>query len=80
MPEDVDEIDGGATFTVGMRVRVRAGTATEVTGTVVEDFGDEVGVPVDVGDVHVVDAARRWAVALDDGGLMFADSHHLTAQ
>ena len=49
MPEDVDEIDGGATFTVGMRVRVRAGTATEVTGTVVEDFGDEVGVPVDVG-------------------------------
>lgn len=35
--------------------------------------------PWTLGDVHVVDAARRWAVALDDGGLMFADSHHLTA-
>jgi hypothetical protein len=84
MSEPIDGVaDTGADvceFAIGTRVRVRAGDGVDAPGTLIEDFGDTVGVPVDVGEIHIVDAARRWAVALDDGGLMFADDHHLTAQ
>jgi hypothetical protein len=32
---------------------------------------------VDIGTVHIADAARRWAVTLDDGNLVFVDSFQL---
>jgi hypothetical protein len=54
-------------------VRVYPGTSREVRGFVVEDFGDIAGQSVDVGDHHIVDAARRWAVRLADGSLVFVD-------
>ena len=35
---------------------------------------------VDIGENHIVGAARRWAVALDAGGLVFVDSDQLVAE
>jgi hypothetical protein len=61
-------------------VRVYPGTDGEVGGTVVEDFGDLAGHVVDIGENHIVGAARRWAVALDAGGLVFVDSDQLAAE
>ena len=56
------------------------GTDGEVGGTVVEDFGDLAGHAVDIGENHIVGPARRWAVALDAGGLVFVDSDQLVAE
>ena len=64
---------------VDARVRVYPGTNGEVRGTVVDDFGDPVGHAVDIGD-RIVDPARRWAVVLDAGGLVFVDSDQLVAE
>lgn len=55
-----------AEFTVGERVRVYPGGNDERSGVVVEDFGHDAGYAVDVGNSHIVDASRRWAVTLDD--------------
>jgi hypothetical protein len=71
---------GGSPVAVNVRVRVHPGTDGEVRGTVVEDFGDLAGHAVDIGENHMVDPARRWAVALDAGGLVFVDSHQLAAE
>jgi hypothetical protein len=46
---------------------------------VVEDFGDLAGQAVNIGD-RIVGPARRWAVALDAGGLVFVDSDQLAAE
>jgi hypothetical protein len=46
-------------------VRVHPGQKTEASGTVVEDFGDMVGVPVTIGTTHITDPARRSAIMLD---------------
>ena len=70
---------GDSRVAVNVRVRVYPGTDGEVGGTVVEDFGDLAGHAVDIGD-RVVDPARRWAVALDAGGLVFVDSDQLVAE
>jgi hypothetical protein len=35
---------------------------------------------VDIGENHMVGPARRWAVALDAGGLAFVDSDQLAAE
>lgn len=59
--------------TVDAAVRVYPGTSREVHGVVVEDFGDISGQAVDIGEHHIVDAARRWAVRLADGTLVFVD-------
>ena len=56
---------------------VYPGTEDETHGVVVEDFGESAGYAVDVGANHIVDPARRWAVQLDDGGLVFVDSDDL---
>jgi hypothetical protein len=71
--------DGAADdqFAVGVSVRVYPGTDRERPGVVVEDFGDSAGQRVDIGEHHIVDAARRWAVRLDDGNLVFVDSGDL---
>jgi hypothetical protein len=64
---------------MNVRVRVYPGTDAEVRGTVVEDFGDMAGHAVDIGD-RIVGPARRWAVVLDAGGLVFVDSDQLVAE
>ena len=71
---------GDSGVAVNVRVRVYPGTDTEVRGSVVEDFGDTAGYAVDIGANHIADPARRWAVMLDDGGLVFVDSDQLVAE
>ena len=71
---------GDSRVAVNVRVRVYPGTHGEVRGTVVEDFGDLAGQVVDIGENHIVGPARRWAVALDAGGLVFVDSDQLAAE
>ena len=71
---------GDTSVAVNVRVRVYPGTDGEVGGTIVEDFGDLAGHAVDIGENHIVGAARRWAVALDTGGLVFVDSDQLAAE
>ena len=70
-------------LTVGVRVKVRIHTTgtddeaaqdTYETGAIVEDFG--VQTPDTTSREWAV--ARRWAVALDSGRLMFADNEDLT--
>jgi hypothetical protein len=72
--------DGDEKIAVDQRVRVYADTDDEVRGVIVEDFGDLAGHAVDVGDVHISDAARRWAVLTDAGTLVFVDSHQLASE
>ena len=71
---------GDSSVAVNVRVRVYPGTDGEVGGTIVEDFGDLAGHAVDIGENRIVGAARRWAVALDTGGLVFVDSDQLAAE
>ena len=71
---------GDSRVAMNVRVRVDPGTDDEVGGTVVEDFGDMAGHAVDVGENHIVGPARRWAVALDAGGLVFVDSDQLVVE
>ena len=71
---------GDCRVAVNVRVRVYPGTDGEVEGTVVEDFGDLAGHAVDLGENHVVGPARRWAVTLDAGGLVFVDGDQLVAE
>ena len=65
--------DSERSVAVDAAVRVYPGTPREVHGIVVEDFGAMSGQAVDIGDHHIVDAARRWAVQLMDGNLIFVD-------
>jgi hypothetical protein len=71
---------GESRVAVNVRVRVYPGSDGEVRGTVVEDFGDLAGHAVDIGKNHIVAPARRWAVALDEGSLVFVDSDQLAAE
>ena len=71
---------GDSPVAVDVRVRVYPGTDGEVGGTVVEDFGDLAGHAVDIGENQIVGPARRWAVTLDAGGLVFVDSDQLAAE
>ncbi len=70
---------GDSRVAVNMRVRVYPATDGEVRGTVVEDFGNLAGHAVEIGENHIVGPARRWAVALDTGGLVFVDSDQVAA-
>jgi hypothetical protein len=65
---------------VDVRVRVHPGTDDEGGGLVVDDFGDSAGYSVDIGDSHIADPARRWAVLLDTGSLTFVNSDVLTPE
>ena len=71
---------GESRVAVNRRVRLYPGTDGEVCGTVVEDFGDLAGQAVDIGENHIVGPARRWAVALDAGGLVFVDSDQVVVE
>jgi hypothetical protein len=46
-------------------------------GVIVDDYGDSAGHAVAVGNVQISGPSRRWAVELDDGRLIFADSADL---
>ena len=65
---------------IGTRVRVHPGTDSEMGGVVVDDFGDISGHAVRIGEQQVAGPARRWAVSLDAGDLVFVDSGDLTAE
>lgn len=71
---------GDRPITVNGRVRVYPGTDDEVSGTVAEDFGDLAGHAVDIGESHIAGPARRWAVVLDAGSLIFVDSDQMVAE
>lgn len=64
-------------FLTGQRVLVCRGSDGDRDGTIVEDFAETAGYAVRIGDVHIVDASRRWAVLLDDGSLVFVDTKDL---
>lgn len=70
----------GVEVAVDQRVRVWGGTDDEVCGVVVDDFGDLAGQSVDMGDNHIADAARRWAVLLDNGSLVFVDDADIAVE
>ncbi len=72
--------DGDEQLAVDQRVRVFVDTDEETRGVIVDDFGELAGHAVDLGDVHIADAARRWAVLLDAGTLVFVDSHQLAPE
>lgn len=67
-------------FAVQMRVRVKVDGVKGGNGVIVEDYGDHAGYSVKVGDQHIADAARRWAVLLDSGSLVFADDKQLSPE
>jgi hypothetical protein len=60
-----------------MPPRVHPGTERERLGQVVEDFGEMGGHIVDKSQTHIAGSARRWAVMVDDGSLVFVDSDQL---
>jgi hypothetical protein len=60
-------------------VIVFPGTDQQQGGVIVEDFGESAGHAVEIGANRIVDAARRWAVRLNDGNLVFVDSEQLSA-
>ncbi|WP_293240292.1 hypothetical protein [Mycolicibacterium sp.] len=82
MSEVAANEDGSAPagVTITARVRVFPGSDREVHGVVVDDFGDSIGIPVEIGGNRIAGPARRWAVMLDDDNLMFVDSHDLEAE
>jgi hypothetical protein len=75
--KDLDDSDGRVS--VGSRVRIHPGTDTESRGTVVEDFGENAGAAVNVGN-RVIEPARRWADIRDDATLVFLDSHEIDTE
>lgn len=64
-------------FAVGQRVRVYLGSSDERLGVIVDDFGDSPGYAVTAGNSRIAEPSRRWAVELDDGSLIFADTDDL---
>ena len=78
-PKDRGNESQDPELAVNSRVRFNPGTDDESLGVVVEDFGEMEAQAVDIGDEHFADPARRWAVLLDGGTLVFADSHQLVA-
>jgi len=70
-------MSGKVGFAVGRRVRVYPGSSDERLGVIVDDFGDSTGCAVIVGSTRIAEPSRRWAIALDDGGLVFADTADL---
>jgi hypothetical protein len=57
---------------IGSRVVVVITDGSHKTGQIVEDFGPLAGTEVVV-DALLTVRSRRWAVALDDGGIGFVD-------
>jgi hypothetical protein len=66
-------------LSVNAPVVVYPGTDQQQGGVIVEDFGESAGQAIDIGTNRIVDAARRWAVRLNSGDLVFLDSDELQA-
>jgi hypothetical protein len=64
----------GGPLQVGSTVRTT--DDTRCTGRIVEDFGDLAGTEVVV-DANATARSRRWAVALDDGRMVFVDDQDI---
>jgi hypothetical protein len=62
---------------VNAPVQVYPGTAQQQGGVIIEDFGESAGQAIDIGANRIAEAARRWAVRLNSGDLVFVDSHQL---
>ncbi len=80
---EVNEGDAGdvaSEIAVDSRVIVYPGTDHALHGTVVEDFGDLAGPPVEIAGERIVGPARRWAVNVDDGGLVFVDDDSIALE
>jgi hypothetical protein len=65
----------GPELMVGVRVLVRRTAGADLTGEVVEDYA---AVTDTGGGGHEWAPVHRWAVALDDGRLVFAGTEDLT--
>lgn len=75
-----DDSGSSDPISLNQRVRVHVDTDEEARGVVVEDFGNMAGYTVDLGETRFVDAARRWAVMLDNGSLVFVDDHQIAPE
>lgn len=75
-----DRSEGSDGVAVGARVRVFPDTDRELRGVIVDDFGRDVGIPVDIGSDRIAEPARRWAVQIDDGTLVFVDDPDVVAE
>lgn len=69
-----------AHLAVDMRVLAYPGTDAEARGVVVDDFGETSGSAIDIGEHRIAGPARRWAVLLDIGTLVFIDSGDLAPE
>jgi hypothetical protein len=67
----------GEDIAADKRVQIYPHTEAEARGVIVEDFGDTAGYGVDIGTHHIANPARRWAVQLDNGELVFVNSADL---
>ena len=68
-----------AELAVNSPVLVYPETDQQQGGVIVEDFGAEAGQVVEVGSNRIAPAARRWAVRLNSGDLVFVNSDELRA-
>ncbi|MBJ7290509.1 MAG: hypothetical protein JHC79_16510 [Williamsia sp.] len=59
-----------------MTVVVDTGDGSSARGVIVDDFGDLAGTPVGIGTERVA-TARRWAVDVDGGHIVFVDDSAL---
>jgi hypothetical protein len=73
---DAGASDDDSSFAVDTRV-VITGSAEQRPGIIIDDFGPPIdGAVVDLGEGRET-RPRRWAVALDDGDLVFVDDDGL---
>jgi len=72
--------DAPAGVGITTRVRVFPSSDREAHGVIVDDFGESIGIPVEIGGNLIAGPARRWAVMLDDDNLLFVDSEDLEAE
>ena len=63
-----------------LRPALRDENQAECRGIIVEDFGEMAAQAVDIGGEHFADPARRWAVQLDTGDLVFVNTDQLVAE
>ncbi|MFD9663476.1 hypothetical protein ACFWAY_17910 [Rhodococcus sp. NPDC059968] len=77
MPEKGDKKPEPRTLTVGTRVLVQQQFGQAATGVIVEDYS-ELTDTAERG--HEWAPVHRWAIALDDGRLVFADTADLTIE
>ena len=63
-----------------LRPALRDENHAESRGIIVEDFGEMAAQAVDIGGEHFADPARRWALQLDTGDLVFVNTDQLVAE